>query len=63
LLYNGFDLMELHGRTPQKYAQKVLDKLYTREELINTVFVEDDSIVISDRTRCDSERLQIIKSM
>jgi hypothetical protein len=55
--------MELHGRTPQKYAQKVLDKLYTREELINTVFVEDDSIVISDRTRCDSERLQIIKSM
>ncbi len=55
--------MELHGRTPQKYAQKVLDKLYNREELINTVFVEDDSIVISDRASCDNERLQIIKSM
>jgi hypothetical protein len=55
--------MELHGSTPQKYAQNVLDKLFTREELINTVLVEDNSIVISNRTRCDSERLQIIKSM
>jgi hypothetical protein len=32
--------MELHGSTPQKYSQNVLDKLFTREELINTVFVE-----------------------
>jgi hypothetical protein len=55
--------MELHGRTSQKYAQKVLDKLYTLEELINTDIVEDDSFVIADRTRCDSETLQIIKSM
>ena len=58
-----FQGIEHQYRTPQKYAQKVLDKLYTCEELINTVFLEDDSIVISDRTRCDSERLQIIKSM
>jgi hypothetical protein len=54
--------MILHGRTPQKYAQKVLDKIFTREELMNTVFVEENSEVNSDRTRCDSERLQIIKS-
>jgi hypothetical protein len=54
--------MILHGRTPQKYAQKVLDKIFTREELMNTVFVEENSEINSDRTRCDSERLQIIKS-
>ena len=54
--------MILHGRTPQKYAQKVLDKIFTREELMNTVFVEENTKVSTDRTRCDSERLQIIKS-
>jgi hypothetical protein len=49
--------MILHGRTLQKYAQKVLDKIFTREELMNTVFVEENYEVNSDRTR-----LQIIKS-
>ena len=36
-------MLELHGRPPAKYAQKVADKMFTREELIDTVFAEDGS--------------------
>ena len=63
--YEGFDLLdllELHGWTPQKFAQKVLSKIFTRQELINTVFLDEDPHVKSNRTRCDPEKLKIIKS-
>ena len=61
-MYKDIDLLEIHGRNPQKYAQKIVDTLFQREELINTVFIDEGSTINSNRKRCDNARLQIIKS-
>ena len=59
---NNVDLLSLHGKNPQKYALKVVNELFTREELISTVFVSYGNTTSSQRTPCDPEMLKIIQS-
>lgn len=61
-MYRNIDLLSLHGRNPQKYALKVVNVLFTKEELVRTVFVNPGNNTASLRTRCDEEVLKIVQS-
>jgi hypothetical protein len=61
-MYRNIDLLSLHGRNPQKYALKVVNVLFTKEELVRTVFVNPGKNTASLRTRCEEEVLKIVQS-
>ena len=61
-MYRNIDLLSLHRRNPQKYALKVVNVLFTKEELLRTVFVNQGNKRASLRTRCDEEVLKIVQS-
>ncbi len=46
----------------QKYALKVVNALFTKEELVRTVIINPGNNTTSLRTRCDEEVLKITQS-
>lgn len=59
--YDGEDLLSIHGRNPLKYALKIVDIIFTRDELVNGVFLDPATARITHRTVMDSGKVHILQ--
>ena len=59
-MFNGIDLMKYLGSKMNKYVTKLMEIVYTRDEMRDGLIIEREST--SKRNPLDLERFDLIKS-
>ena len=59
-MFNGTNLLDIHAPNFKKYALKVAHEIFTTDELVNSVILEENEKKIT--TRADAEKVSILKS-
>jgi hypothetical protein len=60
-MYNGIDLMQYNDHLMNKYVNRLMTVLYTREEMKEGLIIETETST-STRRRLDLEKFNLIKS-
>ena len=60
--YESDDLLSVHGRNPLKYALKIADIIFSRDELSNGVFLDRGTSRLTNRTIMDNNKVDVLQS-